>query len=192
MENWTAVTIYFPYSNLQLFKAMESTEKQTLQLYNLYMQKQHHIQFPSTWLFRESAFQIILAIKTYLSAAWQCINIFIFICFFLSLCFHFHEVTAACKVQLCASPSMFTSNPVMTLSCPESNITLVLSHHVTTDTSRPQFFYHTGQGVALAAATSNVHPRATLCFQQVCQKGFVWGHCVSWAMLAIPDLTPGI
>lgn len=40
----------------------------SFQLYNLYMQKHLHIQFPSTSLFGQSAFQSILTIKTYLSA----------------------------------------------------------------------------------------------------------------------------
>lgn len=98
---------------------------------------------------------------------------------------------AACKICVPPPTCSLQIQWILLWSSPESNITVLLSHHVITDTPRPQFVYHPGQCVGLAApATSSVHPRATVCFQQVCQKGFVWGHCVSWAMLLMPDLTP--
>lgn len=156
------------------------------------MQKQLHIQFLSTSLFRESAFQSILTIKTYLSAILISHQHF-YLHLFLSLPLlsfpwsHKQPVKSNCVSTF---PCMFTSHPVdPTIIIPW------IKHHNTTITSCNHRFSqalvwdYIGQCVCLAwPVTSNVHPRATLCSQQICQRALYevtvcHGQCWPWLTL---------
>lgn len=98
---------------------------------------------------------------------------------------------AACKICVSASLHMFTSNPVdPTIIIPWTK------HPCTTITSCNH--RHSQASVCLPhratcgfSSTSHIQcPSKSHCVLPAgLSEGFVWGHCVSWAMLLMPDLT---